>query len=61
MANKRDKVKFHITATIDEKYVQAVNAYRNDPANLIGNEKPSRSAIIQMALECYLVAYLPKE
>jgi len=55
---KKEFVKDHITATIDAKYSLAIKKYRDDPVNLIDGEKPSRSGIVQMALDAFLSAYI---
>ena len=54
---KKEFVKVHITATIDPDIATAMNGYRNDPANLIENEKPTRSGILQLALRAFLAKY----
>jgi hypothetical protein len=58
MPMHKEIVKVHISATIDPDVAEAIIKYRDDPANLIENEKPARSKIIQMALEKYLCKYL---
>lgn len=59
MPVRKEIVKIHISATIDPAVASAIIKYRDDPANLIDNEKPARSRIIQTALERHLYKYLP--
>lgn len=59
MPVRKEIVKIHISATIDPVVASAIIKYRDDPANLINNEKPARSRIIQTALERHLYKYLP--
>jgi hypothetical protein len=56
----KEIVKVHISATIDPDIALAIGKYRDDPANLINNEKPAKSKIIQDALKKYLHKYLQK-
>ena len=53
-------LKAHITGTVDPRCVTAMKSYRDDPKNLINDEKPSKSYIMQRALETFLKVYLPK-
>lgn len=59
MPARKENVKIHISATIDPPVASAIIKYRDDPANLIDNEKPARSRIVQTALERHLYKYLP--
>ena len=59
MPKHKEIVKVHISATIDPDIAGAIIKYRDDPANLVENEKPARSKIIQTALERHLYKYLP--
>ena len=60
MPMHKEIVKVHISATIDPGVAEAIIKYRDDLRNLIENEKPARSRIIQTALEKYLYKYLPQ-
>jgi len=59
MPTHKNIIKTHISATIDPVIASAIIKYRDDPANLINNEKPAKSGIIQVALERHLYKYLP--
>ena len=57
---KAEHPKLHITATVDPYIIQAIKDYRNDSANIIDGEKPSKSSIVQMCVKVALDKYIEK-
>jgi hypothetical protein len=58
---KKDVLKDHITATIDPYFSRAIKRYQNDLKNSINGVKPTRSRVIQTALEEFLKRYFETE